>query len=123
MAIFPDEETKPVFMYSALTLMLLIFIVQSGFGFVMNVLRNIDIYTKLQIVKKANITAINKNNTLKDETKSYNSAKSLESIARNNLKMAGENEVLLILNNQTPLEEKDKTDLNDKGKNIIFKRN
>ena len=42
-----------------------------------------------------------RNNNLKHELDSFNSAKSLESIARNNLKMAGKNEILLILNADT----------------------
>ena len=49
-------------------------------------------------MNKAKCDASKKNETLKQEIKNFSSASSLESIARNNLKMAGQNEVLVIIN-------------------------
>ncbi|MGN0004683.1 MAG: hypothetical protein ACI37Z_01715 [Candidatus Gastranaerophilaceae bacterium] len=116
------NETGKTAAYSVLTLILLIFIIQSGFGMIINIFRNIDIYAKLKYVNKAHVFATKRNKNLKYELKSFNSAKSLEAIARNNLKMAGTNEVLLIIN--SPIEtdkEKHKTKA-PKQKGIFYKR-
>ena len=120
-----SENGKTV-AYSALTLVLLLFIVQSGFGMIVNIFRNIDIYAKLKYVNKAYIFATKRNKNLKHELKSFNSAKSLEAIARNNLKMAGPNEVLLVINSPIDTENdkkkhKDKQKA-EKEKGIFYKR-
>ncbi len=114
-------QSKQAVAYSALTLVLLLFILQSGFGMVVNILRNIDIYAKLQIVGRANKFAIKKNRNLKYELKSFNSAKSLEAIARNNLKMAGPNEILLIVNAEDFSKDK-KSEKAEKEKGIFLRR-
>ena len=49
-------------------------------------------------MKELNEQAIAENQRLKEELEDFSSMKSLEAIARNNLKMAGENEVLVIIN-------------------------
>lgn len=49
-------------------------------------------------MEKTKYQAAKRNENLKQEIKNFSSASSLESIARNNLKMAGENEVLVIIN-------------------------
>ncbi len=86
--------------YSALTLILLMFIVQAGFGMIVNIIKDISIYTKLQTVEREHKEALRINRTLRSELKSFNTSKSLESIARNNLKMAGPDEILLIINEE-----------------------
>lgn len=110
--------------YSALTLVLLIFIIQSGFGMIINIFRNIDIFAKLKYVDQAHKSALKRNNNLKYELKSFNSAKSLEAIARNNLKMAGPNEVLLIINATNNMEksEEEAKVKQPKEKGIFLKR-
>jgi cell division protein FtsL len=95
-----NKTQKQTVAYSALTFVLLIFIIQTGFGMVINILRNIDTIAKLKIVSNAHKYAKTRNYNLKYEMQSFNSAKNLESIARNNLKMAGENEILLVINKQ-----------------------
>lgn len=109
--------------YSALTLVLLIFILQTTFGMVVNILRNIDTFTKLKIVGNANKHAKTVNYNLKYEMKSFNSAKNLESIARNNLKMAAPDEILLVINQPQPekTKEKEKNTNKVKEKGIFFK--
>lgn len=123
MAEFENTKTRPVktVAYSALTLVLLVFILQAGFGMVVNILRNIDIYAKLQIVTRAHNHSLKRNKTLKYNLQSFNSAKSLESIARNNLKMAGENEILLIFN-QEELPAKKQEVKKEKEKGIFYRR-
>jgi len=49
-------------------------------------------------MKKTKYQAETRNKKLKQEIKNFSSASSLEAIARNNLKMAGEDEVLVIIN-------------------------
>lgn len=97
----PDpNKVKPrqAVAYSALTVLLLIFIVQAGFSMILNIVRNIDYCNKLQIINREYREAQKKNKNLQYELQSYNTAKSLEAIARNNLKMAANNEILLIIN-------------------------
>ena len=54
-------------------------------------------------MKALNQQAYAENRRLKEELEDFSSLKSLEAIARNNLKMAGEDEVLVIINKpQTP---------------------
>lgn len=62
-------------------------------------------------MKELNKQAYAENQRLKEELEDFSSMKSLEAIARNNLKMAGEDEVLVIINKpqpQTPADEKNK---------------
>lgn len=97
----PDpNKVKPrqAVAYSALTVILLVFIVQAGFSMILNIVRNIDYYNKLQIINREYKEAQKKNKNLQYELQSYNTAKSLEAIARNNLKMAANNEILLLIN-------------------------
>lgn len=65
---------------------------------IVNILKNIAIYAKLQTVSREHKEAIRINKNLRNELQSFNSSKSLESIARNNLKMSGPDEILLIIN-------------------------
>ncbi|MGN0013927.1 MAG: septum formation initiator family protein [Candidatus Gastranaerophilaceae bacterium] len=91
-------KPKQAVAYSALTLALMLFIVQSGFGMIVNILKNIAIYAKLKTVTKEYKEAERINKNLNSELTSFNTSKSLESIARNNLKMSGPDEILLIIN-------------------------
>ena len=55
-------------------------------------------------MEKIKTAAMNYNDDLKQEIKMFSSMSSLEGIARNNLKMAGEDEVLVLINNNPPVE-------------------
>ena len=117
----PKTKEKTV-AYSALTLVLLIFILQAGFGMVVNILRNIDTFTKLKIVGNANKHSKIVNYNLRYEMQSFNSAKNLESIARNNLKMAAPDEILLVINQPQPKKKTEEQKVNkQKEKGIFFK--
>lgn len=117
----PKTKEKTV-AYSALTLVLLIFILQTGFGMIVNILRNIDTFTKLKIVGNANKHAKIVNYNLRYEMQSFNSAKNLESIARNNLKMAAPDEILLVINKPQPKKKaEEQTTKKPKEKGIFFK--
>ena len=84
--------------YSLLTIVLLICLAQIGFSAIINLSKTISYQTKINTMKKTKNQAAQRNEKLKQEIKNFSSASSLEAIARNNLKMAGEDEVLVIIN-------------------------
>ena len=84
------QKVKKGFYYSFLTLVLLFCLVQVGFGAILNISKTISYRAKINTLEK-----------VRDEAEARNQA-SLEGIARNNLKMAGEDEVLVIINKPVP---------------------
>ena len=64
----------------------------------MNISKTISYQTKIVQIKKIRDDAEKKNKKLKLEIKDFSKTQSLEAIARNNLKMAGEDEVLILIN-------------------------
>lgn len=86
--------------YSFLTLVLLFCLLQVGFGAILNISKTISYKTKINTLEKVRDEAEARNRDLKDDIKQFSTASSLEGIARNNLKMAGEDEVLVIINNE-----------------------
>lgn len=101
--------------YSLLTIVLLICLAQIGFSAILNISKTISYQTKINTMKTTKYQAKRRNETLKQEIKNFSTASSLESIARNNLKMAGKDEVLVIIN--TAQEAKS----DKKGKKFIIK--
>lgn len=93
-----QRKTKIRVYYSLLTIVLLICLAQIGFSAILNISKTISYQTKINTMKKTKYQAKRRNDNLKQEIKNFSSASSLESIARNNLKMAGEDEVLVIIN-------------------------
>ena len=104
------DKVKKGFYYSFLTVVLLFCIVQVGFGAILNISKTISYRTKINTLEKERDEAESRNHALKDGIKDFSNATSLEEIARNNLKMAGEDEVLVIINKADPkdVSEKDK---------------
>lgn len=101
------------FYYSFLTIVLLIFLSQVVFSAILNITKNISYQAKIATIKKSKLEAEQKNQKLKKELKDFSSVESLEAIARNNLKMAGDDEVLIIINEI----KKQKTEEENKNKN------
>jgi len=93
-----QRKTKIRVYYSLLTVVLLICLAQIGFSAILNISKTISYQTKINTMKKTKYQAAKRNESLKQEIKNFSSASSLESIARNNLKMAGQDEVLVIIN-------------------------
>lgn len=93
-----QRKTKIRVYYSLLTIVLLICLAQIGFSAILNISKTISYQTKINTMKKTKNQATQRNEKLKEEIKNFSTASSLESIARNNLKMAGEDEVLVIIN-------------------------
>lgn len=92
------NSRKTGFYYSFFTVVLIFCLIQIGYGAILNVGKIISyqgkMYTLENLLKKAQA----KNEDLKTEKKVVTSDNSLEGIARNNLKMASEDEVLIIIN-------------------------
>ena len=84
--------------YSLLTFVLIICIIELAVSAVNNINKNINFASKMRGLEEKRNEELDKNKQLKSEIENYNSQTTLESIARNNLKMAGENEILLIIN-------------------------
>ncbi len=98
------DRVKKGFYYSFLTIVLLFCVVQVGFGAILNISKTISYKSKINTLEKVRDEAESRNQDLKQSIKQFSNTDSLEEIARNNLKMAGENEVLVIINNNTGTE-------------------
>lgn len=86
------------FYYSFLTIVLIICLIQVGFSAILNISKTVVYHNKIVKIKKIRNEAERRNKNLKNEIKEFSKTASLEAIARNNLKMAGEDEVLIIIN-------------------------
>lgn len=93
-----QRKTKIRVYYSLLTIVLLICLAQIGFSAILNISKTISYQTKINTMKRTKYQAVKRNENLKEEIKNFSTASSLESIARNNLKMAEKDEVLVIIN-------------------------
>lgn len=96
------SSKKTGFYYSFLTLVLLFCLIQIGFGAILNISKTISYRAKISILTKIRDAAEVHNQDLKQDIKSFSTTSSLEGIARNNLKMAGQDEVLVLINNNQP---------------------
>ncbi len=93
-----EKKSKTGFYYSFLTVVLLFCLIQIGFGAILNISKTVAYRTKIATLTKIRDSAEARNQDLKQDIKSFSSMSSLEGIARNNLKMAGEDEVLILIN-------------------------
>ncbi len=93
------HKQKIGFYYSFLTFVLLFCLVQVGFGVILNVSKTIAYKSKINTMERVRDEAEQLNKDLKSDIKLFSKTSSLEEIARNNLKMAGDKEVLVIINN------------------------
>ena len=91
------------FYYSFLTVILLLCLIQITISAVLNVSKIISYKAKIVQISKNRDTALALNDQLKDNIKNFSNVSGMEAIARNNLKMSGEDEVLVIIN--TPKED------------------
>ncbi len=89
---------KMGFAYSFFTIVLIFCLIQIGYGAILNVSKIISYKGKMITLENLLRQAQDRNQDLKNEKKVVTSDNSLEGIARNNLKMAGEDEVLVIIN-------------------------
>ena len=92
------RNRKTGFYYSFLTIILVFCLIQIGYGAILNISNIISYQGKLLTLENVLKQAKLHNQDLKAERKMITSDNSLEGIARNNLKMAGRDEVLIIIN-------------------------
>lgn len=93
------ELRNDKFYYSFLTIVLLFCLIQIGFSAILNITKVISHKTKIMALEKVLHEAQDHNKELKKEIQANSSAQNLEGIARNNLKMAAPNEIMIIINN------------------------
>lgn len=90
-------------------------LIQIGYGAILNVTKIIAYQGKVVTLQNLLKKAQARNEDLKAEKKVVTSDNSLEGIARNNLKMAGEDEVLIIINKKVEEPKKKKKKWEFKG--------
>lgn len=95
------------FYYSFLTIILLLCLIQVVISAVLNVSKVISYKAKIIQITKTRDAAMALNEQLKDNINNFSNVSGMEAIARNNLKMSGEDEVLIIIN--TPQQDAEKT--------------
>lgn len=96
------HKRKVVFYYSFLTFVLIFCLVQVGFSVILNTSKIVAYKSKINTITRVRDEAEQKNKDLKNDIKLFSKASSLEEIARNNLKMAGNKEILVIINKSQP---------------------
>ena len=96
------------FYYSFLTIILLLCLIQITISAILNVSKVISYKAKIIQITKTRDAAQALNEQLKDNINNFSNVAGLEAIARNNLKMSSEDEVLVIISN--PKEEEEKED-------------
>ena len=109
-----EKNTSSGFYYSFLTIILLLCLIQITVSAVLNVSKIISYKAKIIQITKTRDAALALNDQLKDNINNFSNITGLEAIARNNLKMSSEDEVLVIINTN---KEEEKT---EKPKKIGF---
>jgi len=97
------QSSNNGFYYSFFTIILLLCLIQITISAVLNILKIVSYNDKIVQITKTKEAALALNDQLKDNIKNFSNLDGMEAIARNNLKMSGEDEVLVIIN--TPKEE------------------
>lgn len=115
------QERKIGFYYSFLTIVLIFCLIQIGYGAILNISKIVSYQGKAMTLENLLKQAQQRNEDLKAEKKMVTSDNSLEGIARNNLKMAGQDEVLIIINKKVETPKKKKS-IVKKFKKFSFKK-
>lgn len=115
-----NNENKPRnkktgFYYSFLTIVLVFCLIQIGYGAILNISKIISYKSKVITLERVLKQTQLHNQDLKAQKKMVTSDNSLEGIARNNLKMAEKDEVLIIINKKVekPIPKKKKWDFKE----------
>jgi cell division protein FtsB len=116
------HSRKTGFYYSFFTIVLIFCLIQIGYGAILNVGKIIAYQGKMVTLQNLLKQAQMRNQDLKSEKKVVSSDNSLEGIARNNLKMAKEDEVLIIINKKVEDSKKSKSKWHFKGFNFNKKQ-
>ncbi len=95
-----SNQRQMKFKYSLLTIVLIVCIIELLYSNIQNITKNINHQSKIKALEAKKNEELEKNKFLKSEIENFNSDEILESIVRNNLKMAGKDEILIIINNK-----------------------
>ena len=107
---------KVRFYHSFLTIVLLLCVIQISYSALLNLAKIVVYQAKITKAQSLFADAQSRNSNLKSEIKNFSSMYKVESIARNNLKMAAKDEVLVIINQPREVENE-----NDKNENSFVK--
>ena len=103
------KTTRVRFYHSFLTIVLILCVFQISYSALLNISKIVIYHGKIVKSRELLAAAQKRNKTLKKEVENFNSMEKVESIARNNLKMAAKNEVLVIINEPEQVKRKPKT--------------
>ena len=103
------QKTSKGFYYSFLTIILFLCLIQITVSAILNVSKVISYKAKIVQITKTRDAARALNDQLKDNINNFSNVAGLEAIARNNLKMSSEDEVLVNINNPKEEEKEEKT--------------
>ena len=101
------DKKKQRIHYSLITVLLVICIAQLTFSSIQNINKTFSFKSKIKGLEHKRDEEFDKNRQLKSDIENFNSQKSLESIVRNNLKMAGKDEILIIINKPVTTKEEE----------------
>ncbi len=93
--------------FSWLTFVLVICIIELAVSSFNNINKNISFVSKIKGLENKRNEELDKNKQLKSDIENFNSEATLEAMARNNLKMAEKNEILIIMDDPVVEEETD----------------
>ena len=111
----PKNSTSKGFYYSFLTVILFLCLIQITVSAVLNVSKVVSYNAKIVQITKTRDAAKALNEQLKDNINNFSNVSGLEAIARNNLKMSSEDEVLVIISTN-----KDEKNYQEKNKKKGF---
>ena len=94
----PKSSASKGFYYSFLTIILILCLIQITISAILNVSKVVSYKAKIIQITKTRDAALALNEQLKDNINNFSNVAGLEAIARNNLKMSSEDEVLVIIN-------------------------
>ena len=83
--------------YLFLTIILILCLILFTRGIYINIARYVTLKHQLHQLKVINASATSKNNELKEQLLKFSSGKGVEALARDNFKMVGKDEVLVVI--------------------------
>ena len=100
------KSTKVRFYHSFLTIVLILCVCQIAYSALLNISKIVIYQTKIVKSKKLLDRAQERNTKLKKDIENFNSMAKIEEFARNNLKMAAEDEIFLQITSEHEIKEK-----------------
>jgi len=103
-----SHEKKPIssnnrkIYYSFFTILLIICSIQALRGVYININKYFVLKKQIYELRLINGEAVKKNQDLKKQIHDYTSSKGIEALARDNLKMVGKDEVLVVIKEPAP---------------------